>query len=337
MQKKLRIQPANAILWVLLATGCVDTFDGSIVQVDFGAFLPPQARPGATPAPGFQLPSNSHYRLYGIVDGTQLTELARFKVRPVVELGSPCFIDPEGTRFPGIHVTQFARRMAAETGITDIANPPPGTSEEAQIDQATAIARVAGVLALGRPINPGSMPDPDPGALKAVTSAESAPYPQVGAACVEDDATVSPDLIPPPNCIGDQSNANRLRLCNQFWAANPGFYEGSDRVLTQPLNGTYFGTVPGVVPSSGATVGGAQLLIAGSVRQYSTFAFSAHTDDTEAPPLRQVLLGQPSSPARGVIRVQLGNFEATVPAALKPGFASQMVIFENVGEDNVHF
>lgn len=337
MQKKLRIQPANAILWVLLATGCVDTFDGSIVQVDFGAFLPAQVRPGATPAPGFQLPSNSHYRLYGIIDGTQLTELVRFKVRPVVELGSPCLIDPEGTRFPGIHITQFARRMAVETGITDIANPPPGTSEDAQIDQATAIARVTGVLGLGRPINLAAMPDPDPGALKAVTSADSAPYPAVASACVEDDATVSPDLLPPANCIGDQSNTNRLRLCRQFWAANPGFYEGSDRVLTQPLNGTYFGMVPGLVPSSGATVGGAQLQIAGGVRQYSTFAFAVHSDDAEGPPLRQILLGQPSSPARGVIRVQLANFEATVPTALKPGFASQMVIFENVGEDNVHF
>lgn len=355
MHKQLvRYHPAYALLWVFLTSACVDEFEGSNVLVDFGPLMPAQVRSGAAPIPGLQHPTNTHYRLYGLTTdaaGQPLAapvQLFQFEIHPIVELASPCLIDPEETRFPGIHVTKFAERMALETGIVDIANPPANATEGDKIDMATAQQRIRNLLALGRP--PTAT---DSGALKAITSASTAVYPAPATACVEDLPTVDPSLIPPSTCIGDESNRNRLRLCNEFWAANPSYYEGSDRILTEPLAGEYFGLVFGANPVSGTVLGGVQFQIPQVIEGFTAFAYYLQFDDLTGDGVpdypmtipfndlgfRQLLVGRPSFPARGVTRVQMANFEsdAITPPALKARLTSQMVIFSNLGEDDLHF
>ncbi len=358
MQKHLvRHHSAYALLVALAATGCVDEFTGSNVQVDFGALILPQARVGAAPIPGLQLPSNTHYRLYGIVDQRngqpvsppELTELFRFEIHPVVELQSPCLIDLEDGRFPGLHLSQFARRMGQETGIADYMNPPDTATEEQRIDMSTAVKRAANLQALARPV--GATGPTDPGAVKAITSAAIEVYPTLAAACTVDTGDAS--LIPPPTCTDDASNAARLKVCSEFWKTNPGYYEGTDRVLSGPLSGEYFGVALNVNPLNNTPIGGVQFQIPGGIEGFTAFAFYAQYDDLDgdANPdypngvtpnpigFRQILIGRPSSPARGVTRVQMINLEpdAVTPPTLKASLASQMVIFSNLDKDEVHF
>ncbi|HET7500055.1 MAG TPA: hypothetical protein VFK02_03605, partial [Kofleriaceae bacterium] len=115
----------------LAGSGCVDGFGGSNIQVDLSPATPVQAPVMGMGGPT-DLPAASHFAIYGIrqgADGDQLLELDRFEIHRIVDPTSPCFIDV-GDPHPGLHVTQYANKIAEDTGITDIANPPPGASEE---------------------------------------------------------------------------------------------------------------------------------------------------------------------------------------------------------------
>ncbi len=360
---KARLHPTFALVFALLSTtACVEQFEGSNLQIDFGPFVPAQALPGTAGLPGgLELPSITHYRLWGIVQtrdttgaviASDYTELQRFEIRRIVELRSPCFIDPEGARFPGLHVTGFVNRMKSETGIQDIAAPPAGATEEDKIDMATALQREININAFGSNPNPTTMP-PTFGGLKAVTSVSTARYPALAPACIEDNPSVDQSLIPPLTCIGDESNKLRLQACQKFWNANPGFYEGSDRILTEPLAGEYFGVVTGVNPLNGAFLGGTQFFIDRIGTDYNAFSLTYQFDDQNgdgtpdlpqgfpAPPIppgaptdygSQLLSGVASQPTRGVIRSRMEINGGTSPAVY-----GQLAIFSDIGDDNVHF
>src|SRR5690606_1505056 len=127
-----------SVAWL---AGCVDAFGGSNVQIDLSAGTPPQA-PAQRAAQEGELPSDIHFRLYAIKEagGTDsLFELQRFEIHRLVDPTSPCFIDVgPNVPFPGLHVTRFFDKMAEATGITDVANPPPGATREQQILAGTA-------------------------------------------------------------------------------------------------------------------------------------------------------------------------------------------------------
>lgn len=354
---KARLHPTFALVCALLASACVDEFDGANIQIDFGPFTPAQARAGTGAFP-LILPSASHYRLYGVeqtkdsagmVMSEEYTELQRFEIHRIVETGSPCYIDPESTRYPGIHVTQFEARLKEETGITDISAPPPGASEEDQIDVATSIQRSRNVMLLGRSPNPTTTPA-DPGGLKAATSVSLGAYPTPGTVCIENGG--DPTLIPPPNCSGDASNSVRLQLCQAFWKQDPNFYEGTDRVLTEPLGGQYFGIVIGQSPINGAFLGGTQFFIQDPTIGYDVFAIYQQFDDangdgtpdpapsgyppaTDARGLR-LMIGSPNSQTRGVTRAVLAGNPALF-GPLSAGIFAELAIFSDLGSDEVHF
>jgi hypothetical protein len=351
---KALLHPTFALVYGLLGSACVDQFEGANIQIDFGGGVPAQVRQGAAPQAGnVQLPTNTHYKLYGfrelrnsagVVTGEVVaTELQRFEIHRIVEPASPCFIDPEEARFPGLHVTRYAERMQVETGISDIKNPPVGATEEDKIDMATALQRQINVGGLGRepliippPVPPGMMSDP--GGLKAVTSVSVGGYPAVGTQCVEENPQLDRDLIPPARCIEDESNKLRLEVCNRAWAANPGLYEGTDRVLTEPLAGEFFGIVLGVNRINGAVLGGSQFFVKDPALGYDFYSVYIQFDDANgdgAPDVPafpglglQLLTGRPTSPTRGVTRVGLVG-----PA----GLSSNLAIFSDLGGDDVHF
>src|SRR5215475_13761128 len=96
----------------------------------------------------------------------------------------------------------------------------------------------------------------NPAGLVAVTSASKASYPTMAADC-----NGPSDQIPPPACLDNDSNKRRLALCQAAWKADPDLWEGTDLVLTAPLNGTTHGMV--LVPNTvaGTPVGGAQFFV----------------------------------------------------------------------------
>jgi len=301
-------------LTAALCGGCVDGFRGSNVLIDVSFATPAQASPGATPRPN-QLPSNTHYRLYSIKedDRENVFEVQRFEVHVIVDPSSPCFIDVgEHVPFPGIHVTQFRAKTEEVTGITDVANPPPNTTEEQRIDTATAIQRMANVTALAG----------DSG-IKVVTSASAGEYPAVDADC-------DGSGLPPRTCMDDVSNARRLRICTATWAADPTLFEGTDRVLTAPLNGTTFGFVVGLNPINLAPVGGAQFFVDEALGGTDEYAIYSQVDGMEDNLGTLVMSGRPQSPTRGVRHVHL-----TSP--LSPNITSDLAVFEDLGEDDTQF
>ncbi|HEU0032743.1 MAG TPA: hypothetical protein VFQ53_19060 [Kofleriaceae bacterium] len=309
------IQLALAAGSVVATAGCVDGFRGSNVQIDLSPATPVQASQGATPGAG-QLPANSHLRLYGVqtVDGVdRLFELQRFEIHKIVDLQSPCFIDvPPNVQFPGIHVSQFGAAVAEATGITDITMPPPGATEQQQIDAATAVKRMQNIAALG-----GDM------AIKVVTSATETTYPAVDADC-------NGSGLPPPTCRDEASNARRLAICQQAWRDDPALFEGTDRVLTAPIAGTTFGFVDGVNPVSPTPIGGAQFFVDEALADVDEYAVFIQTDGSTEPETL-LLSGTATEPTRGVRHVHM-----TSP--LLPGIVTaELAVFPDLGEDDVHF
>jgi hypothetical protein len=319
---------------LLSLAACIDEFQGSNVQIDLAETTPVQAVVGATPRTG-ELPNNIHFTLYAFketADVGSLFELQRFEIHRVTDLSSPCFIDVgERVPFPGLHVSQYIPKMQEKTGITDLANPPAGATEAQKIDMATATQRYRNVVALAS--NDG---------LNAVTTASEGGYPAVAANCTDTNG------IPPPMCTDDVSNARRLAACQAAWAADPNLYEGTDRVLTKPLNGTTFGYVDITYsPINLAPVGGAQFFSALTLTDVDGYALYWQYDDANhdgmpdypaSVPANErselgvlMMFGRPTQPTRGVIHSHMVS-----PNPVETFFAD-LAVFQDLAQDDVHF
>ncbi|MFT3696230.1 MAG: hypothetical protein QM831_24030 [Kofleriaceae bacterium] len=288
-----------------LFAGCVDDFQGSNIQFDFSSTTPVTVE-------------GSHLTIYAFQSDPmagRLFELERFEIHKIANLTSPCFIDVgEHVPHQGLHVSQYATVIGQDVGIPDITNPPPNATEAEKIEAATAVQRQNNVTALA-----GDM------GIKAVTSASTSVYPAVGADC--SDATG----IPPPQCTDEVSNKRRLDMCQAAWKADPNFYEGTDRVLTEPLNGIAHGNVDGTNPINQAPIGGAQFYVDEVLSDFDGFALYSQMDGAaSSEPGDLLLFGTPTMPTRGVIHVHLAN-DAT------PNLFAELAIFSDLGEDDVGF
>lgn len=315
VRRRERLLIQSVVVAAALA-GCVDGFRGSNVQIDLPPSMPRQASYGLPPAAG-QLPAAAYFSLWGIQEGTDresLFELQRFEIHPIVDLQSPCFIDVgEHVPFPGLHVSQFSAMMAIETGIPDISMPPPGATEEDKIDAATARQRMSNIAALGGPTG-----------IKVVTTATPSVYPDVAPDCTRVDG-----MIPPPTCTDDDSNAQRLALCQASWDDDARLWEGTDRILTLPLNGTTFGMVVGRNPVNQGPVGGAQWFVDEDLDTMDAFALYWQMDGVEGPGTL-LMYGTPYVSTRGVRHVELVSPTNSL-------FNADLVIFSDLDEDHVNF
>jgi hypothetical protein len=297
-------------------TGCVDGFRGSNVQIDLSPGTPVQAHVVGTPAMG-ELPANSHFTIYAIQQDAmqdRLFELARFELHRIVDTTSPCFIDVgEHVPHQGLHVSQYATKIGEDTGIADYMNPPSAATEEQRTLMGTAVQRMSNVQALGGPAG-----------IKVVTSASTSTYPTVSTGC-----TGPQDQIPPPMCTDDISNQLRLRLCQAAWQADTKLFEGTDRVLTAPLNGVTHGTAVGLNPINMAPVGGAQFFVDNALENVDAYAIYVQADGVDALGM-QLFFGRPTMVTRGVSHIHL-----TSP--LSPLLTSEMAVFADLGQDDVHF
>jgi hypothetical protein len=305
-----------SIAAVIGSAGCVDGFRGANVQIDLSPGTPVQAHVIGAQATD-EIPANAHYTIFAIQeDATQsrLFELARFELHRIVDTTSPCFIDVgEHVPHQGLHVSQYAAKISEDTGIADYRNPPATATEEQKLLMGTAVQRMANVAALG-----GSA------GIKVVTSASTSVYPAVASSC-----TGSQDQIPPPNCTDEASNQLRLKLCQAAWKADPNQFEGTDRVLTAPLNGVTRGTALGLNPINMAPVGGAQFFVENALIDIDAYAIYVQADGVEqlGTPL---YFGRPTMVTRGVSHVHLAS-------PMFPQLSSEMAVFADLGEDDVHF
>jgi hypothetical protein len=296
--------------------GCVDGFRGSNVQLDLSPATPVQAHVAGAMMAG-ELPANTHFTIYAIkedADQDRLFALERFEIHRIVDPSSPCFIDVgDHVAHAGLHVASYATRIAEDTKIPDITNPPATATEDQKILMATAIQRMTNVAALGGAAG-----------IKVVTSASDATYPVVAAGC-----TGPADQIPPATCTDDASNRLRLTLCQQAWKADPRLFEGTDRVLTAPLGGETHGMVDGRNPINMAPVGGAQLFVDEALDDVDAYAIYTQTDGIDTPGT-QLMFGRPTRQTRGVIHVHLAS-----PS--DPTVTAEMAVFADLAQDDVHF
>jgi hypothetical protein len=309
----------------LTLAGCVNGFQGANVQLDLSPATPVQADVRAMQGPT-ELAAASHFTLYAIQEETlpdhtvqdHLFEVVRFEVHHIVDTSSPCFIDVgDHVPYRGIHVTQFANRIQQDTMIPDPTHPPPGATPQQLELVVTALARMAKIGAI---IGPNG--------LVAVTSASTTAYPAVATDC-----NGPSDQIPPPQCMDNASNQRRLQLCQATWKQDARLWEGTDRVLTAPLNGTTFGLLLNPMTPAGTPVGGAQIFVDNALVGVDAYAIYVQAD---APPPgmegpgTQLYFGRPTMPTRGVFHVHLVNPNN---AAL----TAEMAVFADLGQDDVHF
>ncbi len=343
-----------AILAVALTvSGCVDTFGGSNIQMTLSPGVQVASRNAdddLPPLAGAQVPFGAKFSFYmfrnetgddASTAGGYAFHIEDFFIQPVINQSSPCFIELADTRYPGLHVTQFLAKWQEDTGIVDPRNAPDGATEEQITDVLLAERRnrlldeFEGLTGSG---------------VKAVTSFSTFRYPTSANYCVEDNpADPAPDRIPPPQCTGEESNRRRLALCEALWDANPDFYEGSDKVLTLPLNGRFRGTVTGSNPANQGPIGGVQFFVDEVVEDFDYLAIhwqyvdydgdgqpdypaNFENDERELSPVGyHFMSGTPVRKTRGVINVPMRNrfYSASV--------TGEAVIFPDLDEDNVHF
>jgi hypothetical protein len=332
--------PIVALTWL---GGCVEPFGGSAVQLDFAPDTPAAGRAWDDPLrPPHQPPQDTYLTFYALdhdyqLDGdgrivvdefgrpvvleSRFFEVQRFELRPMIDTRSPCFIELEESRFPGLHITQYARKVEQVTGIS---NPydAPGADPGDLSDVLTARWRVDEML-----------PKIE-GLVKAVASYSTFRYPS--------------GIVPPPEEIDDLTNRERLRVCRELWAANPTYYEGSDKVYSLPLNGTFHGVVEGVNPVNEGFLGGATIYVDEALSSADAFTINWQFKDYDgdgapdyppgfldagnepSPFGYPFMFGTPERRARGVIHASLVNPFLSAANV-------EVAIFSDLGRDNVRF
>jgi hypothetical protein len=291
-----------------LVLGCVENHNGSKVEL----FLRGGVHVPGDPPDFGRPPSDTHYELY-VVKDSAVFEIGEFDIRPVIRRDEPCFIEEEGARFEGLHSTRILEKLRevalADGQVTDV---------EAG-DLALATSRLANMASLEA-------------ALKAITLHEAGLTDQIIR-----DRTAD---VPAPERIDDQSNADRLAACQAIWRDHPGYYVGTDKITTIPINGTYLGMVEGMDPRNGIFVGGAAVDSDISFPGFSAMRINWNFNDPEDarrasyPPSNighHYMSGDAVMRVRGVYNVSLANQDF---GRVISGEAS---VYTELGRDDVHF
>lgn len=365
MSKRRRGVPSVLALGILswLSTGCVDVFQGAHIQFDLQpAVQPPAAEGTVPPGPGTP-PANTYFSFYAIqyvyatdADGNVITDVngdpvidasfaakvKDFEVNRLVDRASPCFIDIEEDRYPGIHSTMEAERIRQDYGITNALTETDKpmqhrievlTAERRERVQIDLQNQVKAVTSFSDVLPPGVHPDFQMAGM--------------GTPCVADGGPT--DLIPPINCIDDESNEVRLALCEEFWARYPNYYQGNDKTFTLPRNGSWYGAVNGTNPKNGAPfLAGAGFFVDSTLNPRDVDAFimnwqykdldgngepdyPAMTPDEEKSPIgHHYMAGEPEYKVREVINITMRNRTITT-------VRGDVAIYPDLSDDSVQF
>ncbi|HUQ05475.1 MAG TPA: hypothetical protein VM261_23395 [Kofleriaceae bacterium] len=335
---------------------------GSNVQIDFGEGVPAAADRGVAALTG-QAPADTFFTLYAAdykyadVDGdgrsdvdmngepviteAYLFEVQRFEIRKLINRSSPCFIDLPGgagdegrTLFPGIHITQHAAKVREVLGVTNPLDPAVPYDDAVRV--LTADRRVELLPRLENE-------------LKAVTSSDATV--EAGVPDFEYPPTTAPgecggsvSAIPHPTCTDDESNALRLRLCQEAWAeAGPSWYEGSDKVFTLPMNGRFYGLVEGMNPINDGFVGGSGFYVDENLVGHDAYLIRYQWKDYDGDGMPDVPAGQTFDEiGKPYLEGHSEHFSrgvtnATFRHATEVGVRGELAVFPELSDDSVHF
>jgi hypothetical protein len=292
----------------LLAAACVDNANGSKIEL----FLHGGVQVPADPPVNGRPPSDTHYEIWVLRD-TSVFHIADFDIRPALKMEDPCFIEEEGARFAGLHSTKIYAKLL------ELARQHPDSVTPIEAgDIASAKVRVGAMLALET-------------GLKAMTGHE----PGLTEARI---AELTAD-VPDPNLTDDASNAQRLARCKQIWHDHPGYYVATDKVLTIPLNGTYYGLVEATDPRNNGLVGGGSIETDLSFPQFDALRVNWNWNDPNDtrkdsyPPSNigyHYMAGKPEDRVRGVINVTVVNQDFG-------SISGEVSIYTDLARDDVHF
>ncbi len=294
----------------LLAAGaaCIENYNGSKIEL----FLHGGVHvPGDDP-PGFgRPPSDTHYELYVVKDDAAF-KVAEFDIGPAIRRGDPCFIEMEDALFPGLHSTMIVEKLK-EAATADGTVTPIEAG-----DIAVAKIRVANMGALENALKVLSVHEP--GLTARIVAEKTA-------------------AIPAPALIDDASNAQRLAACNAFFAEHPGYYVGTDKILTIPINGTYIGLVEAQDPRNNGLLGGGQIDVPASFPDFDAMRINWNFNDPDDP--RRAALspstigwhymsGKAVRRVRQVINVTLVNQDFGQ-------ITGEVSVYTQLADDDVHF
>jgi hypothetical protein len=296
------------ILGGALLSACVDNFNGSVIELYLhGGVQVPGDDPGGFGRP----PSDTHYEIY-VGKDSSVFHVIDFDIRPVIDMANPCFIEEAGARFAGLHSTQIVAKTI-DAAMAD------GTVDDVEAgDIANAMTRFANMGLLQA-------------SLKALTLHEAGLT-----NAVLDDLL---QTVPPADMTDDATNAQRLAVCQAIWRKHPGDYVGTDKVLSVPLNGVYYGLVQATDPRNGSFLGGGSVDSSLALDAFDSFRVNWNWNDpadarkANYPPSTigyHYMAGKPVQRERGVTNVSIVNDDFTQ-------IAGDVSIFTNLGEDDVHF
>jgi len=324
---------ALALCSAVPLAGCIDVFDGSRVEL----LLAPDTQVPGDPSGFGRPPSDTHYEMYAARD-SNVFYITSFEIRPIVDISAPCFIEDENSTIPygsgtaeGLHVTAWYDKLF------EVYNADGMISDDEAGALADARRRVGGP---GLPAGASTI-ELLQNNVKAVVASEFSPDSTLAEYQeLQDDLATLAAAVPPTTDISDQASADRLALCQAFFAKHPSYYVGADRLITLPLNGHYLGTVKGMDPRNNSFLGGATLEIDTSFPELDALRINwqfNNRDDTRAadyggPQLTgyHYMAGTPLSRERGVINVPMQNVSFS-------NISGEAAIFTLLRDDDVHF
>ena len=293
-------------MFAAVVSSCVDNVNVSKIEIFLrgGVHVAGTADPGAPP-------SDTHYEIYVIKDDGAF-KIAEIDILPVIKRADPCFIEEEGARFPGLHSTRIVEktRMAVE---------PDGVSELEAGQLADAQVRVGNMQLLEESLK--VMAVHEPGLTDAAIATLVA-------------------TVPTADRIDDASNAERLAACRAIFAAHPGYYVGTDKITTIPINGTYIGMVEAQDPRNGSFLGGGQISVDLSFPGFDFMRVNWQFNDP-LDPRRDALpasdIGWHYMSGRAVQRVRGVYNVSVVNQDYGRRISGEISVYTDLANDDVHF
>ncbi|MBI4508814.1 MAG: hypothetical protein HY698_04205 [Deltaproteobacteria bacterium] len=342
---------SSVVVGALAQVACIEPFDGSKIEllIQQGARLPKEGTSPGCPTgttheadppnycqpPKGQPPARTHYEMYVVRDNFAF-HLVNFEIVPSLRVEDPCFVEDEEARIPftrnssaaGLHSSKWYDKLLEIY-----------TSDKDGEKGATVTDNEAGALADARRRTENLKKLQDN--VQAIVATPYVRGGQSGDPRVELAKLVADKVIPAASLTDEASNKERLEQCRAFFKKYPLYYVGTDRLISLPINGIYYGVVDGTDPRNSGFIGGASVDVDVKMPEFDLLMITWQWNDPNdkrqeayGKPLENghyYMAGAPLRRTRGVINVPMANY-------LFPNdISGEAAIFTELDEDSVHF